>query len=237
MEQRPTIIAVLIALASLIFQPSLAIGQGLRVSPVTFEVTAPGATANLTLRNEGATAITVQSRVFAWSQNGQEQLKPTRDVVVSPPITKLAPGAVQTVRIVRTSRAAVRGEEAYRVFVDELPDQSRHSGGTVAFVTRLRLPVFFVQRAAKVPSVTWRIRQQGTHSWLEATNHGQVHLKLANVSLRSGNTVAFRRDGLFGYALGGSKMRWPLATRIRGGKLSLHAKSSIGPYRATVAGR
>lgn len=236
MRLQHRIYAALIALVSIIILPSLTLAQGLRVSPVTFDITAPGATANLTLHNEGASTITVQARVFAWSQSGEERLEPTRDVVVSPPITQLAPGAVQTVRIVRTSRQSVRGEEAYRIFVDELPDQSRRSGGTVSFVTRLRLPVFFVQPNATLPSVSWRILQHGNQSWLEATNRGQTHLKLADLSLFSGNKTLFQQSGLYGYALGGSTMRWPLQKRVGGGQLSLNAKTNIGPYRGAVGG-
>ena len=228
--------AALIALLPAILLPSLALSEGLRVAPVSFEVAAPGATANLTLRNEGASPITVQARVFSWTQNGQEHLTPTRDVVVSPPITQLAPGAVQTVRIVRTSRQRVEGEEAYRLFVDELPDQSRRGGATVSFVSRLRIPVFFVQPNATVPTVSWRILQQGGQSWLEATNRGQIHLKLADMSLLSGNKATFRQNGLFGYALGGSTMRWPLQRRAGGGQLSLSAKTNLGPYRGAVGG-
>lgn len=225
------------AVFSLAFLPSLALAQELRVSPVSFEIAAPGATSNLTLRNQGNSTITVQTRVVAWSQNGGEQLTSSRDVVVSPPITQLAPGATQTVRIVRTTKNAVRGEESYRVLVDELPDQSLNRGGTVSFVTRLRLPVFFVQRGATLPNVSWRVVQQGNQSWLEANNSGQVHLKLADLSLRSGNGVVFRQNGLVGYVLGGSTMRWPLGRSVGGGQLSLSAKSSVGPYSAAVAQR
>lgn len=218
----------------LLFQPTAVLAEGLRVSPVTFEIPAPGATSNITLRNEGQRPITVQSRVFAWSQSGDETLQATRDVVVSPPITQLAPGAVQIVRIVRTTRAPIRGEEAYRIFIDELPDQSRRNNATVNFVTRLRLPLFFVQSDARNPLVKWRILQTGNQSWLEAVNRGDAHLKLSEVSLKAGNSDVYRQNGLFGYVLGQSTMRWRLSKQVNGSQLTLEAQTNMGPYRATL---
>jgi len=79
--------------------------EGLRVAPVLLEVQAPGAQTSLTLRNVGKQPITVQARVFAWDQGaGKDRLVPTRDVVVSPPITQVRPGAEQSIRIVRTTQ-------------------------------------------------------------------------------------------------------------------------------------
>ena len=64
----------------------------LQVTPVMIEVAAPGAATTVKLRNDGATPLNAQIRVFRWSQvNGEDKLEPTTDVVASPPLTKLSP--------------------------------------------------------------------------------------------------------------------------------------------------
>ena len=56
------------------------------------------------------TPLTVQARLFGWKQNkGKEGYFRTRDVVVSPPILRLAPGKTGIVRVVRLSKKPVRG--------------------------------------------------------------------------------------------------------------------------------
>jgi len=216
----------------------MAHAEGLRVAPTSLDIPAPGATETLTLRNGGDAPIVVQARVFRWVQEGgSERYVPTREVVVSPPMTQLAPGATQTVRIIRTAKTRVNDEEAYRVFIDEIPDRSRLRPGQVAFATRLRIPVFFTARGATRADVRWSIRRQGGAAVLTARNAGQSRLKLADLRLlRNGRTV-YRQDGLFGYVLGGSEMRWVLKQGVGGGRLELRAETNQGAIRTDVAGR
>ncbi|MDD7973578.1 molecular chaperone [Roseinatronobacter alkalisoli] len=220
--------------------PAVARAGGLRVSPVTVEVTAPGAATTLTIRNDGREIKTVQARVFRWTErNGQDRMESTNDVVVSPPMTQLRPGAEQTLRIVRTSSASVRGEEAYRIYIDEVPDRTRLQAGQVAFVTRLRIPAFFADPRARPPQVSFTLVQSGGATFLEARNQGDVRLRLANVRLTRGNSTVVRRDGLLGYALGNSTMRWPIgaASRIGNASANLAAATSLGTLNAPVSSR
>src|SRR5690349_12830821 len=104
----------------------------LRVSPVMLQFVAPAGAAMLTLRNEHNEPVDVQARVFRWRQvNGKDELTPTTDVVVSPPITTLPASGEQTVRVVRVDKQPVAEEEAFRVIVDELPNPARRRAGTV----------------------------------------------------------------------------------------------------------
>lgn len=230
-------LAPLVTALVLTFGAMPAHADGLRVAPVLLEVTAPGAATTLTLRNEGNLPITVQSRVFHWTQvDGLEYHQPTQDVVVSPPITQLAPGTTQTVRVVRTSRAPVQGEEAYRIYVDELPNRTQRQGGTVSFATRMRIPLFFVQPGATLPAVTWSLRRSSDYVLLEAQNSGNVRLRLSDLTLARGGSPVAQQNGLVGYVLGNSVMRWSLgpASRIGGTGLNLRADTNRGALQADV---
>ena len=102
-----------VALAALLTVPSTAAPQAsLRVEPLRVAVNAPSQASAITLQNTSADKIGVQMRVFEWSQtNGTDTLKPTTDVVVSPPATTIPSGASYTVRIARTAGGKVPRRE------------------------------------------------------------------------------------------------------------------------------
>lgn len=232
---RGSLLAILVALAC----PVIAKADGLRVSPVLLEVPAPGAATTLTLRNDGRDTITIQSRAFLWSQQGgSETLRRTSDVVVSPPAIKLAPGAVQTVRVVRLPKSAIRGEEAYRIVINEVPDQNRRRGGAVAFATELRIPLFFTGSGSTGPQIDWSLRNSGNATYLVARNVGHSRLRLADVQLTGASGATVAHPGLMGYVLGGSTMQWPVAPAGRlGNGANLKVTTDIGAVSARVAGR
>lgn len=229
----------LLAAALAMTWPAAVAAQGLRVSPVLLDVPAPGAATTLVLRNEGAEAITVQSRVFRWTQQGgDEALQRTSDVVISPPAVRLAPGATQTIRVVRTSRSPVRGEEAYRVILNEVPDQARRRSGAVAFATELRIPAFFIGQGARGPDVVWSLQNAGNATYLVARNQGDSRLRLADLRLTGASGATVSHPGLVGYVLGGSSMQWQVASSGRlGSGATLSAATNLGLLDVSVAAR
>src|SRR5690349_7929353 len=75
-------------------------GGSFSANPVRLVVT-PGATStSLLLTNQGDQPVLIQTELMAWSQqNGEDVLRASDELVVSPPIFRVAPGAVQTVRV------------------------------------------------------------------------------------------------------------------------------------------
>jgi len=82
----------------------------IRVSPTKVEMA--GNTASmLRVRNEEKTPVTVQVRVFRSIPAGNGfRLEETRDVVASPPMTTLRPGAENIVRIVHVGGSTAGGQ-------------------------------------------------------------------------------------------------------------------------------
>src|SRR5689334_20358942 len=90
-----TAVALRLAAAALMATAVATAGSAasLRIEPVIIDVPAPGAAGLLTLHNDDMSEVTVQIRVFRWTQvNGKDALDPTTDVVASPPAIKLSPG-------------------------------------------------------------------------------------------------------------------------------------------------
>jgi|SRR5215470_9372840 len=211
----------------------------LEVQPVLVDVTAPGAASTVTLRNEGATAITAQIRVFRWSLvDGQEKLEPTNDVVASPPSVSLTPKGQYVTRVVRVSKQPIAGEESYRLLIDQLPDRSQQKSGSVNLLMRYSIPVFFGTHNRKNPAVTWSLAMTGDKMTLTARNSGERRLRISQLTLRdsNGHSVSFG-TGLAGYALGQSAKSWTVQARgfALGKPAAVSAQSDGGPIQAVAS--
>jgi fimbrial chaperone protein len=208
------------------FAASDASAASLQVAPVLLEVEAPGAAATVTLRNNGARPIATQVRVFRWFQEaGGERLEPTEDVVASPPAVELQP-----------AQDYVEGEEAYRLFIDELPEAPQGQR-TVNLVVRHSIPLFFDASGSSAPEAAWRVTQNGHAVSLGAANGGDRRLRLALVRIgnAAGKGISFG-PGLVGYALGHSAMSWtaPGSRSVfrPGAKVRISGLTEAGPFNA-----
>ena len=121
----------------------LAFANDFTVSPTTIRVAPGNMVATLTVKSGGPGASLGQVRVMRWHRDGGAgRLEATRDVVASPPALQMAPNQELTIRLVRTATRPVRGEECYRVLVDQLPAM-RQGGQMVGFTLRHSVPLCF----------------------------------------------------------------------------------------------
>ena len=132
--------AVLLATLGL---TGLAFANDFSVSPTSIRVAPGNMVATLTVKSGGPGASLGQVRVMRWHRDGGAgRLEATRDVVASPPALQMAPNQELTIRLVRTATRPVRGEECYRVLVDQLPAM-RQGGQMVGFTLRHSVPLCF----------------------------------------------------------------------------------------------
>ena len=211
----------------------------LQIEPVLVEVSAPSAASSVTLRNEGPAPVQAQIRVFRWSQtNGEEKLEPTQDVVASPPALAVDPKRPNIVRVVRLRKAPATQEESYRLVVDQLPSRAQEQNGKINLILSHSIPVFFGPATGTGAAVSWSVKTLGGRLQVTAQNKGNRRLRIAGLKIRDakGTDVAFG-DGLIGYALAGSTMRWsvPLGSRHLGqGAISVSAQGDTGSIRAVA---
>jgi fimbrial chaperone protein len=227
----------ILGLALLAFGQTPLMAASLQAAPVLLEMRENAPSSAVTVRNTGTAPFDVQTRVFRWRQEGgRERLEETRDVVTSPPVTTLQPGATYSIRVVRVGRQRLASEEAYRVLVDQLPDQATQRSGTVALVMRHSIPVFLMPQNAATPNIAWSVGRRNGRLVLRAENKGDRRLRLAkmNVIFPDGRRVNFG-EGLLGYALAGSTMEWVSPAAVSGASLNgarVSGESDLGPLNA-----
>ena len=194
---------------------------GLQVAPILLELSAKQNADGIWLSNTGGAALAAQVRVYHWTQpNGADRLDESRDLIVSPPIVRLAPGARQLVRVIRSGAPPDSREDAFRIFVDELPVDVSGAPADAAkglrFVLRYSVPVFLAPRGeADKPKLSGHAELSANGLVLEVKNDGATRAQLGNLSRvdAAGHRIDIS-TGLVGYVLAGSAMRWPLETHV-----------------------
>lgn len=200
-------------------------------TPVKLTLPAGVNSTSLALENTGAEPVLVQSEVMAWSQNeGKDVLTPSQDLVVSPPIFRVAPGATQTVRIGLLKRPPTQREVTYRLFLQEVPQPPKPGEQGVSIALRLGLPVFVLPPGGAKPQLAWSARPEGAGIRLMATNRGNGHVQALEGRLFSEDGTLVADEVLSAYVLPGQTRAWTLkaSTPWRGGKLRLVAQTSVG---------
>lgn len=231
---RQQLAAALTGLTMLCTQAS---AGSLQVSPVLVDVAPPGAAASMQLANLSDQPMVAQVRVFKWTQvNGTDKLEETKDVVVSPPIAKLKPNGQSVIRVVRRVAAPPQGEESYRIVVDQVPEK-KITGSGINFALRYSIPAFFGSLEDDSAPIVWNVATSGGKTVVTATNTGARRVRIADLKLKSkAGSVSFG-EGLAGWILPKSTVRWTTAGGLKGinqnGKVSISASTEHGPLQAT----
>src|SRR5436305_14384118 len=94
------------------------------VSPVRIFMSPRDRAIAVTVTNEGDDELVMQADVYTWSQKptGEDDLALSEDLILSPPILKLAPHSRQVVRLAMLTPPAGRSQSTYRLIMREIPE-------------------------------------------------------------------------------------------------------------------
>jgi fimbrial chaperone protein len=187
----------------------------LSVAPVRLELSAPELTGALTVTNTGTESSVVQLEATDWSQrNGQDEYAPSRELLATPPIFTLAPGASQIVRVGLRRPPDPRRELAYRLFLQEIPPPPKIGSTELRVALRIGVPVF-ISASKSRPELRVRARRAPGDEWLLTfDNVGAGHIQIGEVSVfPSGGKDPLASQRIAAYVLPGSQRVWPMKMR------------------------
>lgn len=122
------------------------------VSPVRIHLEPKSRAVAVTVSNDGDEELVMQADVYLWKQmpDGKEDLTPTEDVFLSPPIFKVLPKARQVVRLATLRPAPVTQQLTYRVIVREIVEARPPKDGVqVQVALAFSIPIFITPPAAR----------------------------------------------------------------------------------------
>jgi fimbrial chaperone protein len=156
------------------------------VNPVRLDLSAASRTASLTIRNTSADTVVVQTSVVAWSQSdGKDVYTPTQEILVTPPIVTIAPGAEQIIRAGLRRAPDAKIELPYRVYLQEAPPPPKPGFQGLQVALRVGLPLFVqpMQGPAHA-SLVWSLHRASPDVLrLDLKNEGNGHIQVAEVQL------------------------------------------------------
>ena len=234
--QASKFIPALTGLAALLALSAPAMAGSFSISPLRVDFTETAGTAALTVRNEDATPVVIQTQGLGWSQEGgQDALSPSRDLLISPAVFTLQPGGSQLIRVaLRRSVDPVR-ELSYRLIVQEVPQPASKDFIGLQVALKLSVPIFVAPTAPAEPQVTWAAAR-GADGKLSVTarNDGGAHARILRFALKTadGTTTVLEQPGL-SYVLPGVVRQWSFDdnNNTRPNAQSTASPGKVGPYR------
>ncbi|MBC7698390.1 MAG: molecular chaperone [Bacteroidia bacterium] len=218
---------------------SLAYAEGsLQLSPLRLSLSDLENITTLTVKNRGATSSLVQLEVLNWTQkNGVDIFEPTRDILVSPPVFTIAPGAEQVLRAVSRRKADNNKELTYRLFVREVQDQAKPADdNTIKVLLNISLPIFIQSDIKSLPKLVWSAKNISAQKFsLKLTNNGMQHIQVKSFQLIDTNGDKILQNTMH-YVLPDSATEWILEGSLQSFKspMTIQALTDNGELRETI---
>ncbi|MFZ1872088.1 MAG: fimbria/pilus periplasmic chaperone [Chania sp.] len=204
-----TAVAVVFSLTS-----TAAVAIGLQVSPISIDLLDNANATELWLINSSAKPMQVQVRVYQWEQkNNKDILTATSNLIVSPPVAKVAANGRQLVRVMRP-----KGDDntsplsMFRILVNELPVASTKNTG-VDFVMEYSIPAFIYKNKpdSLQTKLSLSLSSNGKTTLLRANNQGDLYGRLYALNfIDSKGKRQVLNSGLVGYVLPHQEMQWDI---------------------------
>ncbi len=169
------------------------------MTPVRIYMTPRDRAVAVTITNEGDSEVVLQADLNAWSQkpDGTDEQVPTEDLILSPPIIKLAPNARQVVRLALLKPADASRQLIYRMIMREVPEAlaARDKTIQVPISLALSMPVFITPPPAKRDVTCQASRGTPPALNVSCTNSGTAYAQVREIVLKRGAQALGKFEG------------------------------------------
>ena len=179
------LLAALLALGLLPLCAGRVAAADIAVVPIQVYVPDGASSSVLTIQNQSTQQLRLQITGFAWDQNpdGTMKLTPSEDLIFFPTLVTVAPLDAQQIRI-GVARSPGKTEQAFRIFVTELPGAPGiASGHTVAVRMKIGVPVFVEPPQVHNQLAVDSASAKGGELRFALRNDGNVHQRLQAMNI------------------------------------------------------
>lgn len=144
--------------------------------------------------------INLQTQLFSWTQkDGEDAYYPSNDLIVSPPMMRIAPAKTQLLRVGWRAPSPLTTEKAYRIYLQDISSYTPLTETGVRVKVKLGVPIF-VLPASPIYKLAWQVKgSSGKSVTLNATNSGNAHVQVisANLTTADGQSVGSYLGGAY----------------------------------------
>lgn len=198
------------------------------ISPVRIDLSDERAKDVIRLKSQADTPRSYEVEVVGWSQSevDREIYSPTEDVIAVPPLFTLGPGEEQVLRLGMMNEADPHTEQAYRVFITELPPPNHDERQTSGVNMRLRIgvPVFVAAKEVANPELEHvGLAERDGHFYMQVRNSGNTHVRISEIRYLAPGADKPQVEATSVYFLAGMSGRIPVPVPGggRGGRVTL----------------
>jgi fimbrial chaperone protein len=172
------------------------------VTPVRIYLSPKDRATAITVQNEGDDEIVMQADIYTWKQKpgGEDDLALSEDLVLSPPILKIAGHARQVVRLAMISPPKSDRQLTYRLIVREIPE-ARPADKNIQLQVALAfsLPVFITPANVQRSLDCGVERAAPDKVTVACANKGDAYAQPREIALLdgAGHKVASRDNALY----------------------------------------
>jgi fimbrial chaperone protein len=207
------------------------------ITPVRIFMTPKDRAVAVTVTNDSDEEVVMQADLYARKQrpDGSDDLQLTEDLILTPPILKLAPRARQVVRLARLSPTPEGVQQTYRLVMREVPEARPSNQMQLQVALAFSLPVFISPPGVKRDLQCALERASADVARAVCSNGGNAYAQIRALEVfdARGTKVAARDVG--GYLLPSVRRSFDLAGaagRIPAGRVKLQVALDDGSLQA-----
>lgn len=207
------------------------------ITPVRIFMTPRDRAVAVTVTNDSDEEVVMQADLYTWKQkpDGTDDLVLTEDLVLTPPILKLAPRARQVVRLARLGSTPAGAQQTYRLIMREIPEARSSKDIQLQVALAFSLPVFISPPGVKRDLQCGVERAAADLVRVSCQNAGNAYAQIRAFEMTDGKGAKLATRDVGGYILPTIKRSFDMKRaegRIPGGKVKLQVALDDGTLQA-----
>lgn len=186
------------------------------INPVILKLDNGQQIVSFTATNKSDTKMTFQLSAEKWNQkNGVDSTVRSNDIIVTPPVITIPPGAEQTIRVGLRNPVVYSTEATYRVLLRQLSVDANNKflKNSLNVLLSFSMPLF-ITPAQEIKSISWDIKKiSDTKLRLKLINKGNVHVVISKLALQDASGSIYFSPKVVGRVLSGQSQEWELSLK------------------------
>jgi fimbrial chaperone protein len=199
------------------------------VTPVRIYMSASDRASAVTVTNDGDEEMVMQSDIYDWKQSadGKDILTLSENMILSPPILKIAPRSHQVLRLISLTARNKDLQQTYRMIIRQVPEAKPiKESMQLQIAYAFSIPIFITppDASAKLDCVLVKAESDATQAICQNVGNATAHTAALHISNASGESLA--RHDASTYILPGNQKSFLFKES--------HSEISLGMHRLVI---